>query len=802
VNPRDLGAKCDSCPLNGQKPVRPQMSLGATKLVVLGEAPSKSDTDEGKPFTAGSGYQLDVACRTFKVQRKDLYITNAVMCSVPGKKFKGWAQAIECCRPRLEAELAAIPTSAPLLACGEKALKAVTGKDNILDWVGGPLEGAGGRVIMPNVHPRACMAKPALLPVFRTFFGRALQIAQGTLPLWQWPPIEKKPGLSMVQMLERIRDSRKPVAIDVEAVPNLVLICIATEDGAASIPYPIEDGQIGSLVEEIFEDETVEKVFHNAIFDIIKLKEYGYEIRGPIFDTILAHAIAGPELPHNLGFAAAVEFWSNRWKTEYQLAKKLKKLHLLLGPNFGDFQEYNGRDAIATAMLRIALIRRLKKTYRGEELFAEMTNLAAKALKMADYGMLVDKERLAKHRVGRAKKMEDVAAKFREIIPDEQYKLGKTGQDGSLSRLFFEGFGLRPSRYTDEGEPSLDEATLEDIIATGHPQASQVARLLKEYREHGTVISRYIDKLPLDGQSILHPNWKVFGTITGRWSSARPNAQNWPMVMRNVVVARPGNYIVGADFSQLELRIIALLAGDEKLLQWYNEGLDVHTITAKMLFAEQLAKTGVLPKGARDIAKTVEYAFNYQSSQDVTTVWKTAVVQFPFLTVARMQKYRRMWFAEHPWILSWQKRTIKQASKAKYVEAPLSGRRRHFQDGIIDPNEVLNFPNQATAADLTNKAIIALDKALPDDSRILAQVHDAIYVEGPNPDLLRQLLVTTMTQTVTLNGNTMVFPVDVGVGRDWTCSLKYSDKDPACFKDFVASLSSWFSSERPASQAA
>lgn len=787
-DPREHGALCDSCPLNGaSKPTPPQHAVGNPRLVIVGEAPTHNDEQEGIPFQGGSGHNLGIACRTFKLKRENLHVTNAILCCPPHKKFKQWAKALECCRPRLEKELCTVDVRTPVMTAGEQALRTLTGKESILDWAGALVKGTTGHTIMPNIHPRMGSQRPSLLPIFRIFFGRAL----AELPPYQWGPIERTPGLSMVQALERIRDSGKPIAIDVEAVPHLVLVGIASEDEACSIPYPITDPQVANLVKEIIAGPR-EKVFHNALFDILKLKEYSYSVGGPIFDTIVAHAVAGPELPHDLGFVAAIEFHANRWKTEYQLAKKMRKLDSLLGPGMGDFQTYNGRDAMMTARLRPALWRRLQATHKGPELFAEMTELAAVALRMADYGMLVDQDRLAVHRKKRLGFMEALEAKFREAIPDEQYKLGKTGQDGSLNRLFFEGFGIRPFRYTDDGDASLDESTLEDIIALGHPQASPVARILKEYREHSTIVSRYIDKLPLDSHSILHPNWKVFGTITGRWSSARPNAQNWPKVMRNVVVARPGNFIVGADFSQLELRIIALLAGDLKLLEWYAEDQDVHTLTAKMLF------NGQVPKGGRDIAKTVEYAFNYNLSSDVTTVWKTAVVRFPFLTVARMQKYRTLWFKEHPWIRSWQLTTVAKAEKLKYVEAPLSGRRRYFQDGIVDPNEVLNFPMQSTAADLTNKAILRLDKLLRPGERILAQVHDAIYLEGPDPDRLAELLRSAMTQTVTLNNYTTTFPVDVGVAYDWTCSLNFN-KDPSCsFKSFLESLSSWFSSARVA----
>jgi DNA polymerase-1 len=252
------------------------------------------------------------------------------------------------------------------------------------------------------------------------------------------------------------------------------------------------------------------------------------------------------------------------------------------------------------------------------------------------------------------------------------------------------------------------------------------------------------------------------------------------------------HFIAGADYSQLELKLIALLASDQPLLDCYNKGLDVHRITATEVL-ELRNGTEV----ERDIAKMVEYGFNYNISEDVRTVWQAAVVKLSdkykdigsVLTMQRMSNYRKRWFRAHPAIRQWQLTSVALAEKNKFVEAPLSGRRRYFHDGHVDPNEVLNFPMQSTAGDLMNRAMLAIDKRVDwAKEGIIAQVHDAAYLEGPDPFRLARILKECMEQTVTLNGHTMTFTVDLGIGKDWKNLYKVTKLPECSYQEFLRSL--------------
>ena len=155
------------------------------------------------------------------------------------------------------------------------------------------------------------------------------------------------------------------------------------------------------------------------------------------------------------------------------------------------------------------------------------------------------------------------------------------------------------------------------------------------------------------------------------------------------------------------------------------------------------------------------------------TIWKLLVGKGMTVPLGLVRGVLQKWFETHPQIKAWQDDLVETAAKNGYVEAPLSGRREHFHGGFgtdsRDRNRTLNYPIQATAGDLMNRAILALDEQIRWDKgeAIVGQIHDEILVEGPDPVRLGKLLKSTMEQTITLNNNTMKFPVDVEVGKDW-----------------------------------
>jgi len=257
----------------------------------------------------------------------------------------------------------------------------------------------------------------------------------------------------------------------------------------------------------------------------------------------------------------------------------------------------------------------------------------------------------------------------------------------------------------------------------------------------------------------VHATWNPTGARTGRWASRRPNLMNQPWVMKNLFKARDGFMIIDADFSQIELRIMALLSGDESLLRWYAEGWDVHTQNARDLFGVEKPT-----KNQRNLAKRFVYAVLYGAEDE--TIWSSLVVDFPSLSLTDVSRLKKRWNRAHPAITKYQRGQLKIAYKHDYVEGPMSGRRLFFY-GQVEPNKVYNTPNQDTGAVIVNGAVKRINERIDwENTAIIAQVHDSIVLESRQPEWAYTMLIKEMQRPVTLNGSTISFPVDVSMGYD------------------------------------
>lgn len=762
---RALGADCDNCPLNGRTVVPPTPATAGCRLVVVAESPGRNEEIEGAPLIGPSGFMLDRNLRTLKVSRSACHLTNAILCR-PTQKMtpKEWKTALKCCRPRLEAELAKV--EAPILAIGGKSLQTLTGKAKIMPWRGVQVPGLApweGRAITPTVHPAFIMrGKPQWEPVFRLDIKRALNPTK-----WTWPEIVIEEGTAMMIALRRLAHTRKPLGVDVETsgidpmFSKLLCVGLANEDVAVSVPWPPQDPVVKEVVAAILADPDIEKVMHNGQHDLLTLKSHGLPVCGGLFDTLLAHATVAPQLPHDLGLVASCEFPAPRWKSIFRVESDLKGADAFTKRDPYELRDYNAKDATITAMLRRPLRQRLRSTHNGEALFNEYLQLSDLAMRMRERGLEVNRGVFDRHRVELTAAMEREGAAFAALgVPAE---LGANGMHRSLKKLFFDSFGIRPRHYSEKtGEPQLDAETLKQLTTHTDRLVSGAARAVLSFRQYGKLLSTYIDGLPIGPDGLVHPVWKVYGTLTGRWSSQDPNAQNIPPEMRDIFAAREGCRFVAADFSQLELRIVAELSQDPLLLKWYREGLDVHTENAKMVF-----ETNEPTDAQRKLAKNVVYAMNYGGGAD--TIWRTLLPKFPRLTLRVVQQVIAMWFKTHPAIKEWQAQQVALANERLYVEAPVSGRREYFHSGHAEPTKALNYPIQSTAGDLMNRAILVLDKRI-DWSRegIILQVHDEIVCEGPDPKRLAGLLREAMEAPINIGGQQVSFPLSaIEYGRDW-----------------------------------
>jgi DNA polymerase-1 len=774
-DPRLRGAKCDECPLNKQLPTQPE--LRKSKLLILGEAPGDTETITGLPFQGRSGTLLDEMLQDLGSSRQYPSISNAVLCAPLSAKMdtKDWHKAVECCAPRLAADIAdSEPTAC--LALGNWALYAMTSKQGIDNWRGAPLDGK--LPTLATFHPAFVLRAPTYRATLKLDIKRAIDLAEGAFDFdWGEMVIDES---NVLDALLRLRQSGKPIAIDVENTGDpffgatLLSVAVSNEDLGASFMWPPTE-KIAFAFQELMVSDLV-KVFHFGQHDRLVLKYQGFPVAPPYFDTLLAHAAIAPQSDHNLSFVTANELRADRWKTVFRAAKVDKTTKVIA--HFGKmareqpvkFLTYNCKDAKATALIKPRLEWRLdNQTHRGREHYETYTKLDEIAIKMRERGIAISRDALEVHRKKYKDILKETQAAFTAAVPDPAFKLGESGASPTLSKLFFERLGVRPRTYTEKtGAPQLDAEMLESMLADPNPYIKKVSKLVLDFRKATKIVGNYIDGIPITEQGNVHPTWNVTGVRTGRWSANDPAVQTIPKPLRSIFAPRAGNYIISADYMALELRILGYIAEDEILIEWFAQGRDVHAQNAELIFgpAWRMGDEKTRKK-LRNVAKGVIFGLSYGGGAD--TIWRVLLARgFTDVTLEMVQTVIDGWFKHHPKIATWRDNCLSTAAATGYVESAVSNRRLTFHDGKVNPTAAVNHPVQATAGDICNIAIIEVDKQLNwQDEGILFQVHDDITCEGPDPKRIGGILKSCMEHEVVLAGVKRKFPVDLSYGSDW-----------------------------------
>ncbi len=714
-----------------------------------------------------------------------------------------WKKAIECCKPRLLDEIA----GRKVFAMGKRALQATAGKSSVKQWRGYPLGD-----VYPAFAGYVPRVNPALIPIMNIDINRAWRWATGKLPEWDWGPIQIEPGPKQRALITRMRESGLPLGVDVETAGinprNSPLLCVGvgTRECAVSVNWhPMANNyrETKMLISLIKSDQS--KVMQNAQHDILTLRHNAIPVGGECFDTLLAHHIVAPQLPHDLGTIASCYFPAPKWKTIFGASTDEKGLAVYTKRPGAELRLYNAKDALMTARLKDELEKTLSRTHRSGTQLQVIHDLAEVAMEMRDHGVVAVEENRKKHELAlldviRVQEEEFAALglthvlvgkkKYRKTRRNDErgknercetyhfstavyagpYRLGANGQHRDLNILFFDVWGCKPRDFSeDTHKPKLDRDLLSYECGNFDPLIARTARQILQYREATKLLSTYVRGLPVEADGIVRPTFKVYGTKTGRWSSAQPNAQNIPAKMRDMFASRPGRYLCAADYSQLELRITAAMSGDPLLLEWFRLGRDVHREVAASVFGctpEQVT----LPQ--RALTKGVVYGMNYGAGAE--TIWRTLLIKFPKVKLKMVENIIKDWYKQHPKLRDLQQDLLDIAAKTLYVEAPFSGRREYFHDGRIEPTKVFNFPIQGTAGDIMNESILHLDKlcAAEKDTNIIFQVHDEIVIEGPDPARMFDMLKESMQRDLEMNNYTVAMPVDVDIGLNWGLMVK------------------------------
>jgi len=514
------------------------------------------------------------------------------------------------------------------------------------------------------------------------------------------------------------------------------------------------------------EDPAALKLGQNIKYDTHVFANHGISVRGYAHDTMLESYVLEAHRPH--GLASLAERHLGRHGLSYEdLCGKGASQIPFAHVDIDRASRYSGEDSEMALQVHDTLWPELQANPAQCSLYQNIEMPAAEVLaRIERHGVLIDAGVLARQSQQLAQRMLTLEQEAYDIA-GQPFNLGSPKQIGEI---LFTKLGLPVKKKTATGAPSTDEEVLQELAAD-YPLP---ARIL-EYRSLAKLKSTYTDKLPQmvnPATGRVHTNYAQAVAVTGRLSSNEPNLQNIPIRtaegrrVREAFIAAPGHVLVSADYSQIELRIMADISGDATLLHAFAEGLDVHRATAAEVFGVPLAD---VTTEQRRYAKTINFGLIYGMGA-------FGLAQSLGIEQKAAKDYIERYFNRYPDVKRYMDDTKASARELGYVET-LFGRRIVLPEikGANGPRragaerQAINAPMQGTAADLIKLAMIAVQKAIDDEgraSRMIMQVHDELVLEVPDAevDWAREALPRLMAGVAQLK---VPLVAEVGVGANW-----------------------------------
>lgn len=552
---------------------------------------------------------------------------------------------------------------------------------------------------------------------------------------------------------------------------KLVGLSFSTEDFRAwYVPVSRETEKAKKILEifrPVYENPKILKVGQNLKYDLTVLANYGIHLSGPLFDTMLAHYLIQPELRHNMDYLA-----------EIYLNYKTIHIEELIGPkgrgqkNMGDLEpkdiyKYACEDADVTLRLMKPLAEELRKNSL-EEVFQniEMPLMPVLA-RMERNGVVLDTDTLKEVEKDFTLRLQTLEKDIYELAGHE-FTINSPRQVGEV--LFGELKLSEKVKKTKSGQYSTSEEVLRDLHSK-HP----IVQKILDYRGLKKLLSTYVEALPKlinPATGHIHTSFNQAVTATGRLSSSNPNLQNIPVrgedgrEIRKAFIPEAGEIFFSADYSQIELRIMAHLSGDEHMIEAFNAGHDVHAATAARIFHKDIKN---ISQDERRKAKTANFGIIYGIS---------AFGLAERMDVSRTEAKELIdsYFEMYPKIKDYIAKAVDTAREKGYIETEF-GRRRYLPDinsrnavvrGYAERNAV-NAPIQGTAADIIKIAMIRVQQRLDAEgckARMMLQVHDELNFSVPTDefDKVKRIVIEEMQGAYKMS---VPLEADCGEGKNW-----------------------------------
>ncbi len=582
--------------------------------------------------------------------------------------------------------------------------------------------------------------------------------------------------------LERLRQA-DVFAVDTETTSidymqaELVGISLCLEPGHAcyiplahdydGAPRQLDKGEVLAALKPVFEDPAIGKIGQNIKYDAHVLIGAGIRLRGIREDTMLeSYVYNSTASRHNMD--ALAKFYLDHDTIHYEdIAGKGAKQKTFNEIEIETASGYAAEDADITLRLHQVLSAGLQQDEKLYGIYRDIEMpLVDVLIDVEQNGVLIDQEMLKKQ----GSEIDKQLQKIEQSIYEQAGEVFNLSSPKQIQAILFEKLDLPVLRKTSTGQPSTAEDVLEELAAD-----YEIPSLILEHRSLNKLMSTYIDKLPQEinpRTGRVHTSYQQAVASTGRLSSTSPNLQNIPIRtaegrrIREAFVAPKGSRIMALDYSQIELRIMAHLSGDESLLQAFARGLDVHRATAAEVFGAELDEVS---PDQRRAAKAINFGLIYGMS---------AFGLGKQLGIGRneAQQYVDTYFERYPGVKRYMEETKQLARDQGYVET-VFGRRLHLPD--INARNVnvrqyaertaINAPMQGTAADIIKRAMIRVHEWLGadnDECKMIMQVHDELVFEvrADALDRCRDAIASRMSSAADLS---VPLEVDAGVGDNW-----------------------------------
>ena len=533
-------------------------------------------------------------------------------------------------------------------------------------------------------------------------------------------------------------------------------------------PDPNETQEILELLRPVFENESILKIGQNIKYDLLVLKNYGIEIKGTLYDTLLAHYLIEPEGKHGMDWLAQQYLQYKPVSITELIGKKGKGQGNMRDVDEDEVTAYASEDADITLRLKGKLDPILQANGL-KKLVEEVENPLIPVLTDMEFeGVRIDTGSLAELSVTLEQESKEIEKRVFELA-GVRFNLASPKQ---LGEVLFEKLKLDPkAKKTKTGQYATGEEILSKL-ADEH----EIAEAILEYRQMIKLKSTYVDALPTminPKTGRIHTTYNQFVAATGRLSSINPNLQNIPIrtargrEIRKAFVPRDENYVLlSADYSQIELRLMAAFSQDESMLEAFRTGRDIHATTAAKIFKVPLDE---VTTDMRRKAKTANFGIIYGISA-------FGLAQRLSIPRGEAKEIIDAYFTEFPAVKQYMDGAIEKARTQEFVETIL-GRRRYLRDinsrnmtmrGFAERNAI-NAPLQGSAADLIKVAMIHVQawmKGKNLKSKLILQVHDEVVFDAHKDevDLLKKEIPGLMSNAISLP---VPIEVEVGVGTDW-----------------------------------